>query len=122
MCSDVRDRDPHCEEEGIHPEAVRACREVLAATPAEELAETFRVLGDPTRVRILLALATRELCVCDLAELFDLTPSALSHQLRLLRAHRLVKPRRNGKLVYYSLDDDHVRTLFGEGLRHVEER
>lgn len=111
-----------CDETCTHPEALEACRGLLAKTPVAALADTFRVLGDVTRVRILLALSLRELCVCDLAELFGLTSSAVSHQLRLLRAHRLVKPRREGKLVYYSLDDDHVRSLFDEGLRHVEER
>jgi DNA-binding transcriptional ArsR family regulator len=111
-----------CDEPCTHPEALVACRDVLAQTPVEALSDTFKVLGDPTRVRILLGLSVRELCVCDLAELFGLTSSAVSHQLRLLRAHRLVKPRREGKLVYYSLDDDHVRTLFDEGLRHVKEK
>jgi DNA-binding transcriptional ArsR family regulator len=104
-----------------HPEAVFEARETVRSAPVEALAETFKVLGDPTRVRILLALSARELCVCDLAELFDVTPSAVSHQLRLLRQHRLVRPRREGKLVFYSLDDDHVRALFAEGLRHVRE-
>lgn len=110
-----------CEERLVHPEAVADARRALASAPAEALAETFRVLGDPTRVRVLLALSQRELCVCDLAELFDVTPSAISHQLRFLRAHRLVKARREGKLAFYTLDDDHVRTLFAEGLRHVME-
>ncbi len=105
----------------VHPEAVAQAREAVESAPVEALAETFKVLGDPTRVRILLALATRELCVCDLAELFDVTPSAVSHQLRFLRQHRLVRPRRDGKLVFYSLDDNHVRGLFAEGLRHVRE-
>lgn len=105
----------------VHPEAVALAREAVASAPVEALAATFKVLGDPTRVRILLALSARELCVCDLAEIFDVTPSAVSHQLRLLRHHRLVRPRRDGKLVYYSLDDDHVRELFAEGLRHVRE-
>jgi DNA-binding transcriptional ArsR family regulator len=105
----------------IHPEAVAGARQAVESAPAEALAETFKVLGDPTRVRILLALSARELCVCDLVEIFDVTQSAVSHQLRLLRTHRLVKSRRDGKLVYYSLDDDHVRSLFDEGLRHVKE-
>lgn len=111
-----------CEERVVHPEAVAAARQVLTEAPVEELAETFKILGDPTRVRILLALSERELCVCDLGELFDVTPSAVSHQLRLLRAHRLVRCRREGKLAYYSLDDEHVRVLFAEGLRHVVEK
>jgi DNA-binding transcriptional ArsR family regulator len=106
----------------VHPEQVAAAREALAAAPVQALAETFRTLGDPTRVGILLALADRDLCGCDLAELFGVTPSAISHQLRLLKAHRLVRARREGKLVYYGLDDEHVHTLFAEGRKHVEER
>ncbi len=111
-----------CAERTVHPEQVAAARSALAAAPVEALAETFRTLGDPTRVGILLALADRELCGCDLAELFGVTPSAISHQLRLLKAHRLVRARREGKLVYYGLDDEHVHTLFAEGRKHVEER
>lgn len=88
---------------------------------ASELAETFRTLGDPTRVRMLDALSRRELCVCDLAELIGLSESAVSHQLRLLRNLRLVKPRRQGRMVFYSLDDRHIITLFQQGLRHVQE-
>ena len=110
-----------CSETLVHPEAVAEARKAVGGAPVEALAETFKVLGDPTRVRILLALSVRELCVCDLAELFDVSQSAVSHQLRILRVHRLVRPRREGKLVYYRLDDDHVRTLFAEGLRHVKE-
>jgi DNA-binding transcriptional ArsR family regulator len=86
-----------------------------------ELAETFKVLGDPTRVRILHALSMEELCVCDIAALINGSQSAISHQLRLLRAAKLVRFRREGKMVYYSLDDDHIRNLFEEGIRHVEE-
>ncbi|HSH69205.1 MAG TPA: metalloregulator ArsR/SmtB family transcription factor [Deferrisomatales bacterium] len=111
-----------CTERTVHPEQVAAARSALTAAPVEALAETFRTLGDPTRVGILLALADRELCGCDLAELFGVTPSAISHQLRLLKAHRLVRARREGKLVYYGLDDEHVHTLFAEGRKHVEER
>ncbi|RMG87866.1 MAG: transcriptional regulator [Candidatus Dadabacteria bacterium] len=110
-----------CSELLIHPEAVARARNEVETAPVEALAEAFKILGDPTRVRILLALAAEELCVCDLAELLGLSPSAVSHQLRLLKAHRLVKSRREGKLVFYALDDDHVRTLFAEARRHVEE-
>lgn len=111
-----------CGETVLHPEALATARRTLETSPVENLAATFKVLGDPTRVRILLALASAELCVCDLAELSALSVSAVSHQLRLLRNHRLVRPRRDGKMMYYSLDDDHVRSLFEEGLRHVKER
>ena len=84
-------------------------------------AEIFKMLGDPNRLRLLLALANEELCVCDLAELVGTSPSAVSHQLRLLRTNRLVKYRRVGKMVYYQLDDEHVEQLLREGLKHAEE-
>jgi ArsR family transcriptional regulator, lead/cadmium/zinc/bismuth-responsive transcriptional repressor len=86
------------------------------------LAETFKVLGDPTRVRILDALARDEVPVCDLAEMLGLTQSAVSHQLRLLRNNRLVKQRRDGQHIYYTLDDQHIVKLFEQGLEHVQER
>src|SRR3954466_6771249 len=86
------------------------------------LAETFKVLGDPTRVRILDALAREEVPVCDLAETLGLTQSAVSHQLRLLRNARLVKARRDGQHIYYTLDDQHIVKLFEQGLEHVQEQ
>jgi ArsR family transcriptional regulator len=86
------------------------------------LAETFKVLGDTTRVRILDALARAEVPVCDLAQLLGLTQSAVSHQLRLLRGMRLVKSRRVGRHIYYMADDDHIVGLFEQGLEHVQER
>jgi len=86
------------------------------------LAETFQALSDPTRVRIIAALSRQELCVGELAELLGLTGSAVSHQLRLLRAQSLVRYRREGKVAYYALDDDHIRNLFAEGVRHVRAR
>jgi DNA-binding transcriptional ArsR family regulator len=86
------------------------------------LAETFKVLGDATRVRILDALAREEVSVCDLAELLGLTQSAVSHQLRLLRSMRLVKSRRAGKHIYYVADDHHIVGLFEQGLEHVQEQ
>jgi len=85
------------------------------------LAETFKVLSHPTRLKIIHALSETELCVCDLAALLGSTESAVSHQLRLLRGMRLVKFRREGKLAYYSLDDQHVRQLFAAGIEHMEE-
>jgi DNA-binding transcriptional ArsR family regulator len=95
---------------------------LLAEASIAALAETFKVLGDTTRVRILDALSTSELCVCDIATLLGLSESAVSHQLRLLRGMRLVRPRRQGRLVYYALDDEHIVGLFAHGLEHVEER
>jgi DNA-binding transcriptional ArsR family regulator len=86
-----------------------------------DLAELFKIMGDPTRIKILYALKERELCVCDLSELLDMSASAISHQLRVLRNNKLVKYRKEGRSVYYSLDDDHVMCLFGQGLEHVLE-
>ncbi len=85
------------------------------------LAETFKVLGDPTRTKIIFALSVEELCVCDIANLLDMSDSAISHQLRTLRNLRLVKYRRAGKMVFYSLDDRHINELFEHGLEHVTE-
>ena len=90
-------------------------REVLA------VAEMFRNLGDPTRVKILQALAAEELCVCDLAKLLGVSDSATSHQLRVLRSQKLVRFRKEGKMAFYSLDDEHVDSLMREVLRHVRE-
>ena len=85
------------------------------------LAETFSVLGDPTRLRIVYALSQQELCVCDLASVLDMSQSVVSHSLRALRQMRLVRHRRDGRIAYYSLDDDHIASLVGEGFRHVKE-
>jgi len=87
----------------------------------EGLTEIFRVLGDPTRLRILDALSRGELCVGDLAAQLGVTESAVSHQLRLLRSARIVRARRDGRMIFYTLDDTHVLTLFEQGLRHVQE-
>jgi ArsR family transcriptional regulator len=87
----------------------------------QALADTFRILGDPTRVRIVDALSEGELCVCDIAEQVGISESAVSHQLRLMRTMRIVRGRRAGRCVYYTLDDQHVLSLFQQGLRHVTE-
>jgi len=97
----------------------RAAR--LSAAHAARLAETFKVLGDVTRVRIIDALSRRELCVCDIASRLEMSESAVSHQLRVLRALRLVRPRRAGRQVFYSLDDRHIIGLFRQARRHVQE-
>ena len=95
----------------------------LDAQTVDGLTEIFRMLGDPTRVRILDVLAGGELCVCDIADLVGTSESAVSHQLRLLRGMRLVRPRRAGRQVYYALDDQHIISLFQQGVRHIlEER
>lgn len=93
----------------------------MSSRAIQALADTFRVLGDPTRVRILDALSGGELCVCDIAGLAGISESAVSHQLRLLRGMRLVRPRRSGRQVYYALDDHHIIELLHQGLTHVEE-
>jgi DNA-binding transcriptional ArsR family regulator len=106
----------------LHPGRVAELRAALIEGEAVTgLAETFRALADPTRVRILDALSHGELCVCDLAALVRLSESAVSHQLRLLRTMRLVRPRRDGRMVFYALDDRHIITLFRMALRHVQE-
>jgi len=87
----------------------------------EALAETFRLLGDPTRIRIVDALAHGELCVHELSDHVGISESAISHQLRLMRSMRIVRGRREGRCVYYTLDDQHVLALFQQGLRHVSE-
>lgn len=84
-----------------------------------DLSELFRVFGDSTRISILCALFENEMCVCDIAEILGMGQSAISHQLRILRSAGLVRPRRAGKVVYYSLDDGHVRKIFDQGLEHI---
>lgn len=97
-------------------------RALIGIASVQALAETFKALGDTTRVRILDALSRSELCVCDIARLLGLSESAVSHQLRLLRGMRLVRPRRDGRMMFYTLDDQHIVRLFEQGLEHVEER
>jgi ArsR family transcriptional regulator, lead/cadmium/zinc/bismuth-responsive transcriptional repressor len=96
-------------------------RAMIGPEAGSALAETFKLLGDLTRVRILDGLSKSELCVCEIAALVGLSESAVSHQLRLLRGLRLVRSRRAGRMVFYSLDDDHIVTLLQQGLRHVAE-
>ena len=111
-----------CEISCIHKDAVQEVQEkMLAEEIGRALAEVFRTLGDPTRVKLLYALSVRELCVCDLAAVVGMSESAVSHQLRVLRAQKLVRFRRDGKVVYYSLADQHVEKLFQQGLEHVTE-
>lgn len=107
----------------VNPRTVSAVkRRMRPDETMVRLADTFSALGDPARAKILYALAQEELCVCDLAEVVGVTESAASHQLRVLRALGLVKYRRDGRVVYYSLADDHVRSLLAQGLEHAEER
>lgn len=112
----------HCDARDGDSRGVAARRALLLQPrTVEALADTFRVLGDPTRVRILDALADGELCVCDIASLAGISESAVSHQLRLLRGMRLVRPRRAGRHVYYAVDDHHILALLKQALSHVEE-
>lgn len=109
-----------CEVQDIHEDIVKAVSEKL---PDEEilydLAELFKVFGDSTRIKILSVLLESEMCVCDIANLLNMTQSAISHQLRVLKQSRLVKFRRDGKSVLYSLADDHVRSVIETGMEHV---
>ncbi len=111
-----------CEAPHLDANAAEARRERQMPDDAvQTLSDMFRILGDPTRVRILDVLTAGELCVCDLAELVGISESAASHQLRLMRGMRLVRPRRAGRQVYYSIDDQHILSLFQQALRHVTE-
>lgn len=106
----------------IHEDVVRNVKNNIPNEKTlHELAELFKVLGDCTRVKILYALLNAEMCVCDIAALLEMTQSAISHQLRVLKQSRLVKYRRDGKVIYYSLDDEHVKHIFDQGLIHISE-
>lgn len=119
MKADFEDR---CGIYCINEENVNEVRaNMLDADTIRSLADIFKTLGDATRLKLLFALMQKELCVCDLAAVTDASESAVSHQLRILRSQKLVKFRRQGKILYYSLLDEHVRTLFSQGLEHVNE-
>ena len=111
-----------CEVRCVDERKVRRAQRALKSPEGVALlAETFRVLGDPTRLRIAFALSCEELCVCDIATLLGTSQSVVSHSLRALRQMRLVRYRKDGKIAYYSLDDEHIATLIRDGFRHVEE-
>ena len=113
---------PCCEEPCVHAEAVKkVCGQLPPDEQLYDLAELFKIFGDSTRVKILYALLESELCVCDIAKLMEVTQSAVSHQLRVLKNSKLVKFRREGKTVYYSLADDHVIHILAQGMEHVLE-
>ena len=111
-----------CQETQTHPSRIETVKKLL---PADEvlydLAALFKIFGDSTRIKLLYALYESELCVCDLADVLGLTQSAVSHQLRLLKSSKLVKFRREGKTVFYSLADDHVVRILSQGMEHLEE-
>lgn len=111
-----------CEYMHVHEEIVEKVQKDM---PEEELlydlAELYKVFGDTTRIKILYVLFEQEMCVCDIAQILNMTMSAISHQLRVLKQAGLVKYRREGKAVFYALADDHVRTIIGMGMEHIEE-
>lgn len=111
-----------CDFYQVHEDVVKAVNEKM---PDEDelcdLAEIFKVFGDSTRIKILYVLFEAEMCVCDIAQLLNMNQSAISHQLRILKQNRLVKSRREGKAVFYSLADGHVRTIINQGLEHIQE-
>ncbi len=111
-----------CETFQTHEELIKAVNEKMPQEDAlYDLAELFKVFGDSTRIRILYVLFEAEVCVCDLAQVLNMTQSAISHQLKILKQSKLVKSRREGKSVFYSLADGHVRTIIAQGREHIEE-
>ena len=111
-----------CGEEHLHPDRIDHAAELM---PTDEelfaLADFYKIFGDSTRIRILFVLYETELCVCDVARMLGMTVSAISHQLRILKQARLVKFRRSGKTLYYSLADDHIHAILWQGMEHVRE-
>ena len=111
-----------CESHEVHKDLLKIVNEKLPSeTELYDLAELFKVFGDSTRIRFLFVLFEAEVCVCDLAEALGMTQSAISHQLRILKQNKLVKNRREGKSTFYSLADEHVRTIIAQGCEHIEE-
>ena len=117
------DKEPVCcETVEVHEDLLRIVEQTMPEeTELYDLAELFKVFGDSTRIRILFVLSSAEVCVCDLARVLNMTQSAISHQLRILKQNKLVKSRREGKSIFYSLADDHVRTIINQGREHIEE-
>ncbi len=111
-----------CDEFEVHEHLLKLVNETMPdETKLYDLAELFKVFGDSTRIRILYVLFEAEVCVCDLAAALNMNQSAISHQLRILKQNRLVKSRREGKSIFYSLADDHVRTILAQGEEHIDE-
>ncbi len=111
-----------CETVEVHEDLLKIVNETMPEeTELYDLAELFKVFGDSTRIRILFVLFEAEVCVCDLAQALNMTQSAISHQLRILKQNKLVKSRREGKSIFYSLADGHVRTIIAQGREHIEE-
>lgn len=117
-----RDVVETCAINGIHVETIRSVKRAMPnLVDLYELADLFKLFGDSTRARILWALSESEMCVCDLCALLKMKQPAVSHQLKNLKQSRIVKARRDGKIVYYSLDDEHIRKLLNLGMEHIQE-
>ena len=120
--TDMKEEVPRCEFIHAHPETIKAVEAMMPETEQlYQLAELFKIFGDSTRIKILYVLLEQEMCVCDLAQLLNMTQSAISHQLRILKQSRLVKFRRDGKTIFYSLLDEHVHSILSQGMEHISE-
>lgn len=122
MSENINEQIECCDCNEIHEDLLKIVNDTMPEeTELYDLAELFKVFGDSTRIRILFVLFEAEVCVCDLAKVLHMTQSAISHQLRILKANKLVNSRREGKSVFYSLADGHVRTIIAQGREHIEE-
>lgn len=122
MSENINEQIEWCDCNEIHEDLLKIVNDTMPEeTELYDLAELFKVFGDSTRIRILFVLFEAEVCVCDLAKVLNMTQSAISHQLRILKANKLVNSRREGKSVFYSLADGHVRTIIAQGREHIEE-
>ena len=122
MSENINEQIECCDCNEIHEDLLKIVNDTMPEeTEPYDLAELFKVFGDSTRIRILFVLFEAEVCVCDLAKVLNMTQSAISHQLRILKANKLVNSRREGKSVFYSLADGHVRTIIAQGREHIEE-
>ena len=122
MSENINEQIECCDCNEIHEDLLKIVNDTMPEeTELYDLAELFKVFGDSTRIRILFVLFEAEVCVCDPAKVLNMTQSAISHQLRILKANKLVNSRREGKSVFYSLADGHVRTIIAQGREHIEE-
>lgn len=122
MSENINEQIECCDCNEIHEDLLKIVNDTMPEeTELYDLAELFKVFGDSTRIRILFVLFEAEVCVCDLAKVLNMTQSAISHQLRILKANKLVNSRREGKSMFYSLADGHVRTIIAQGREHIEE-
>lgn len=122
MSENINEQIECCDCNEIHEDLLKIVNDTMPEeSELYDLAELFKVFGDSTRIRILFVLFEAEVCVCDLAKVLNMTQSAISHQLRILKANKLVNSRREGKSVFYSLADGHVRTIIAQGREHIEE-